>query len=99
MNLRLGTDFEAHVAGGCLGVVDGLSTSFNIGADAVVVAGSKSVEVSEAVERNSIFGSAEAKGSGVATNLSFVDVVRRFSTKKEAIATEDSVSGEGGALQ
>lgn len=64
----------------------------------MVVARSESFEVVETVNSHSVFGSVITDGSGIPSNLTLGDVVRSLSAKQEAIATEDSVSGEGGAL-
>lgn len=81
-----------------LGVVDGLSTSLNVSADAVVVARSEGVEVAEAVESDSILRSSVADGSSVARNAALGDVVRRLSTDKEAVTANHGIGSESGSL-
>ena len=96
--LRLGTDFECNTASSGLGVVDSLGTSLNVPADFVIVAGGEGLEVVETVKGNSVFGGVVAEGSSVAGDVAFSHIVGSLSTNKEAIATEDGVGGEGGAL-
>ena len=65
----------------------------------MVVAGSEGAEVSETVEGDGVFRSAEANGRGVAGDLALSDVVRSLTTKEESVAADDGISGEGRALQ
>ena len=97
-DVRLGADLQRNARCGGLGVIDRLSSGFDIGADAVVVAGSEGVEVVETVDRHGVFWCIVTNGSGVAGDLSIGDVVRSFGTKEETIAAEDGVSSESGTL-
>jgi len=95
----LSTNFKADVARGRLGIVDGLGTSLNVAADAVVVRSREGAHVPETVEGNSVFRSTVAKSSSVTGNASLGNVVSAFSTEKETVTTEDRVSGERRALE
>lgn len=95
---RLGADLESDTGGGRLGVVDGLGAGLDVGADAVVVARGEGLEVAETVEGDSVLGGTVAEGSGVAGDLTLSDVVRGLATEEEAVAADDGVSSEGGAL-
>jgi len=95
----LGTNLKADTLSSSLGVVDSLGTSLDISADTVVVAGSESAQVSETVEGDGVFGSAEANGSGVASDLALSDVVGSLTTEQEAVTANDSISSEGRALE
>ena len=64
-NVRLGADLQRNGRSGGLGVIDRLSSGFNIGADAVVVACSKGVEVVETADSHGVFWSIVTDGSGV----------------------------------
>lgn len=65
----------------------------------MVVACSKSAEVTETMEGNGVLGSTVAEGSSVTGNLSVSNIVRSFSTEEETVTTENGISGEGRALQ
>jgi len=99
VQIGLCTDFKANVACGRLRIVNGLGTSLNIAADAVVVRSSEGVHVSKAVDGDSVFGCTVAEGGSVTRNAALGDVVSAFSTKKETVTTEDSVSSERRALE
>jgi len=64
----------------------------------VVVGSGEGAHVSETVEGDGVFGSAVAEGGSVTGNATLGDVVSAFSTKKETVTTENSVSSERGAL-
>ena len=50
------------------------------------------------MEGDGVLGRAEANGCGVAGDLALGDVVGSLSAKKEAVAANDGVRGEGRAL-
>jgi hypothetical protein len=50
------------------------------------------------VDGDGVFGSIEADGGSVASNLAFGDIVGSLGAEKEAVATKNSVSDEGGSL-
>lgn len=99
VKIGLGADFQRNARSGGLCVIDRLSSGFDIGADSVVVAGSKGVEVVETVDSHGVFWCIVTDSSGVAGDLSISDIVRSLSTKEETIATEDGVSSESGTLE
>ena len=72
---RLGTNLEVNTGGGSFGVVDGLGTSFDIGAHAMIVAGSKSRPISQTVDCDGVVGGAEADGTRVTGEATLGDVV------------------------
>ncbi len=84
---------------GGLGVVDSLGTSFDVTAYAVVVAGREGVQVVQGVDGDSILRGVVTNGASIAGNVPTGDVVGGLSANEEAIATEDSVSSEGGSLR
>lgn len=99
VKIDLGTDLEADVARRRrTGVVDGLRASLDVGVDTVVVARGERAEVAETVEGDGVLGRAVADGGRVLRDLALGNVVRRLSTDEEAVATDDGVSGERGAL-
>ena len=98
-DLRLSTDLKVNTGGGSLGIVDGLGTSLDIRAHAVVVAGSESGSVAQAVEGDSVVGSAEADSTRVTGKTALGDVVRSLGTNKESVTTEDGVGSECWSLQ
>jgi hypothetical protein len=98
-DLRLGANLEVDVLGRRLGIVGGLGASLDVGRDAVVVARREQVEVVQALERDGVLGRAEADSGGITGHLTLSDVVRRLSTKEEAITADDGVSGKGRALE
>ena len=85
--------------GGGLGVIDGLGTSFDIRADTVVVARSKSAQVTKTVEGNSIFWCAKTNRGVVTGDLALSDVVGSFSAKEEAVTANDGISSESWSLR
>lgn len=96
---RLSTDFESNTTVGSLGIVDSLRTSLYVLVDAVVVASGEGLEVVETVSGDSVFSSVVANGSSVARDCAFGDIVGSLSTNEETVATDNSVSGEKGALR
>jgi len=84
---------------GGLGVVDSLSTSLDIAAHTVVVAGSEGVEVVGTVEGNSVVGGVEAEGGSVAGHFALGNVVRGLTTEEEAITAQNGVGSECGTLK
>ena len=95
----LGTDFQRDTASGGLGVVDSLGTGLDVLGDLVVVGRGKGGEVAQAVEGDGVLGSREANSTGVAGDGARGDVVGGLGTDKEAVTANDSVGGEGGALE
>jgi len=96
---RLCANFKGNTAVGGLGVVDSLSTSLDVAAHTVVVAGGEGVEVVGAVKGNRVIGSVEAKGSSIAGDLALGDVVRGLGTEEEAVTAENGVGSECGTLK
>lgn len=97
--VHLGTDFEVNTGGGSLGIVDSLGTSLDIGAYAVVVAGSECGPITQVVDGDSIVGSAEANSTRVTGEATFGDVVRCLGTEEESVTTEDSIGSECWSLK
>ena len=97
-NLQLGANLESNGRGRCLGVVDSLSTSFNVRAYAVIVARGKGAEIGETLESNGIIGRREASGGRVSGDTALSDIVRGFCTNEEAIMAHHGVGGQSGAL-
>lgn len=95
---RFATNFECYTILRLVGVVDGTGTSFDITANAVVVACGEARELVRCKEGNGVFRRAEAKTSRVAGYKTGADVVLRFCAEEEAVAAEDSISGESRAL-
>jgi len=65
----------------------------------VLVARGEGVEVVETVNGDSILWSVITDSSCITGDLALSNVVGSLGTKKEAIATEDSIGGEGGTLE
>lgn len=86
-----------RVAG--LGVPRSLSTSLNLGIDAVVVAGGEDAQVVTSGDGGSVLGNAVANGSGVLGDGGLLDIVATLSTDKEALVAEDSVEVGGRAAE
>jgi hypothetical protein len=97
--VSLGTDFEGDTVEGRLGVVDGLGTGLNVLGDLVVVASAEGGEVSETVEGDGVLWGREADGTSVSGDSTGSDVVRSLGTDKETVTAENSVGGEGRALE
>ncbi|KAI3482094.1 hypothetical protein L1887_55225 [Cichorium endivia] len=91
-------DLGLHEGGRCR-VVRGTGTGLGVGVDTVVVAGRVGRQVAEAVEGDGVVGGVEAGAEVVAAQLALLDVVAGLSTGEEAVAAEDGVGGEGGALE
>ena len=72
---RLGTDLKVYTGGGGFCVVDGLGTSFDVRAYAMVVAGSESRPIAQAVECDGVVGSTEADGARVTGEATLCDIV------------------------
>ena len=96
--VRLGTNLEVNTGGGSFGIVDSLGASLDIWAHTVVVAGSESRSITQAMNGNSVVGSAEADSTGVAGKATLSNVVRRFATNEESVTTEDCVGSERWSL-
>lgn len=99
VEVGLGADLEVDVRVGALGVVRGTGTGLGVGVDTVVVAGRVGRQVAEAVEGDGVVGGVEAGAEVVAAQLALLDVVAGLSTGEEAVAAEDGVGSEGGALE
>lgn len=99
VEVGLGTDLEVDIRVGALGVVGGTGTSLGVSVDAVVVAGRVGGEVAETVEGDGVVGGVEASAEVVSAQLALLDIVASLGTGKEAVAAENGVSGEGGALE
>lgn len=99
VEVGLGANFEVDVRVGALGVVRGSCTSLGVSVDAVVVAGRVGAQVAKAVEGDGVVGSVEAGTEVVAAELALLDIVAGFGTGKEAVSSQNSVSGESGALE
>ena len=84
--------------GGSLGVVGSLGTGLDVGRDTVVVRSGEDVQVVESLEGDGVLGCAETSGGSVAGDLALSDVVSGFSTKKETVTANDSVSSQSWAL-
>ena len=97
--VSLGTDLKGDTVEGRLGVVDGLGTGLNVLGDLVVVAGAESGEVSETVKGDGVLGGREADSTGVSGDGTGSNIVRSLRTDKETVTAENSVGGEGGALE
>lgn len=61
--------------GGGLGIIDSLSTSFDVRADTVVVACGESAQVTETVKGNGVLGCAVPEGSSVTSDLALGNIV------------------------
>ena len=79
-------------------VVSRTTTSLDVTADAVVVAGGEGLEVVEGMDRDRVFGGTEAGSESVAADAALGDVVCSLGTNEETVASENRVGGEGGAL-
>ena len=83
---------------GVLVVVDGLSTSFDVGADAVVVAGRERLHIVEPEESDGIFWGIETDGTSVTSDVALSDVVSSLYANQETIAANHGVGGERWSL-
>ena len=83
---------------GVLVVVDGLSTSFDVRADAVVVAGRECLHIVEAEESDGIFWGIETDGTSVPSDVALGDVVSSLYANKETVTANHGVSGERWSL-
>jgi len=99
VQIGLGTDLEVNTGGGSLGLVDGLGTSFDIGAHTVVVTSSESRSITQAVDSDGVVGSTKADSTGVTGEAALSDVVRRLSTNEESVTTKDGVGSECWSLE
>lgn len=97
--VRLGTNFEINSGGGSLSVVDSLGTSFDIRAHTVVVAGSESRSIAQAVDGDGVVRGAKADGTRVAGDATLRDIVRSLGTNEESITTKNGVGSECGSLK
>jgi len=99
VKVGLGSDLERDTAGGGLGVVDSLGTSLDVLADSVVVRSSEGGEVSETVEGDGVVRGGVTESTGVSGDGTGGDIVRSLGTNKETVSANNSVGGEGGALE
>jgi hypothetical protein len=83
---------------GSFGIIDGFRTSFDIGADLVIVRSRERVQVVEAVDSNSIFRGVVAHSTSKMGDFAILDIVSSFTTNKEPITAEDSISSESRTL-
>lgn len=60
----------------------------------MVIAGSESRSIAQAVDGNGVVRGAEADSTGVAGKATLGNVVRCFGTNEESVATEDRVGSE-----
>ena len=95
----LGADLEGDLVGGRLGVVDGLGAGLGRNVDAVVVRGREDREVAEGVDGGRVLGGGVADGGGVLGDGTRDVVVGGLTANKEAVPGNDSVGGDGGALE
>ena len=98
MHVRFGANLKRDARSGSLGIVYGLGTSLNVGAHTVVVARSVGGEVGEAVESDGVLGRRKPSGGREPIDAALGDVIGRLCAEKEAITTDDSISGECRAL-
>ena len=106
VEVELGSDLQGNGglgsllgSGGSLGVPDGLSTSLEIGVDAVVVRGREDLERVVGVESKGVLGGGVAGSGGEAGDVSTTDIVGDISSERETIATDNDITGEGRALE
>jgi len=97
--IRLESHLEADRASGRLGVMHSPGTDLDVLGHLVVVARGERLEVAEPVEGDGILWGREADGSGVTGDRAGGDVVGGLTTHEEAVAPDDGVGGEGGALR
>ena len=64
----------------------------------MVVARAKGREIAETMEGHCVFGCRESDGSGISGDGSGGDIVGSLGTDEEAITSDNSVGGKGGAL-
>lgn len=83
---------------GGLGIVDGLGTSLDVTADAVVVGRGEGLEVVETVEGNGVLRGVVPDGGSVAGDVPTGNVICGLGTDKETVATQNGVCSESGAL-
>jgi len=74
-HVRLGTNLKVDTTRGGFGVVNSLGASLDIGAHTVIITGSEGGTIAQAVDGNSIVGSAEADGTGITSEASLGDVI------------------------
>ena len=99
VKVSLSTDLESNTAVGGLRVVDSLGASLNVTANAVVIAGREGVQVVQGVNGDSVLWGVVTNGTSITGDVPASDVVRSLGTNEEAIATKDSVGGEGRSLK
>lgn len=95
---RLGTNLDGNTTMGRLGVIDGFGTGLDILADTVVVAGREGLEVVQAMQGDGVIRSVKADSGSVLGDVALSNVVGSLTTEEEAVATNDGISGESGAL-
>ena len=72
---RLSTNLQSNTRGSSLSVIDSLGTSFDVSADAVVVAGMEVVQVAESVESDGVFGGIVSGGGGVVGDFALCHII------------------------
>ena len=92
--VRLCTNLEVNTGSGSLGIIDGLGTSFDIGAHTVVVTGSESRSIAQTMDGDGIIRSTEADSTRATGEATLGDVVRCVGTDEEPVTTEDGVGSE-----
>ena len=97
--VRLGANLEVNSSGGSFGIIDSLGTSLDIRAHTVVVAGSKSRSITQAVDGNGVVRGAETDSTGVTGKATLGNVVRCFGANEESVAAEDRVGSERWSLK
>ena len=65
----------------------------------MVVTGSESGSITQAVDGDGVVGSAEADSTGVTGEATLGDIVGRISTDKESVTTKDGVCSECWSLK
>lgn len=98
-DLRLSANLDLNAVRAPVGVEDSLSTSLDVTAHAVVVAGAVAGEALASKECDGVFGCAEANTSRVLCDRAGADVVRCLRAEKETVMAENGVSSESRALQ
>ena len=98
IKVHLRANLNVYVAVSRLIIIESTGAGLHVTADTVVVAGTVTIKVVEAVKSNSVFGGIVAYSSGIAGNIAAADVVRGLSTNQETVTAEDSISSESGSL-
>jgi len=107
VEVELGTNLEGNgglgallASGVSLGrVPNGLSTSLEIGVDAVVVGGREDLEGVVGVESNRVLGGGVTGSGTEAGDGSASNIVSNVTSEQETLATDNDITSEGGALE